>query len=176
MADGETTIHVGWESRLSAIETNHLQLQKDVGALARDVSALTQAVKGISSSVEKIAATQSIRLRTPWAEILTGLGIIATIGWFLLLQPLQGLREHFDQHDSDGHPERVIEQIERVEQIVEANERALEARLDRKQEQLLRIEERLDEMSTDHEGMNNSIFNLERQVWPDTKYRAGRPN
>lgn len=174
--DSDKGYRITWDSRLSAIETNHLQLQKDVSALASDVSALTAAVSSISESVKTIALNQSTHLKTNWGVIFSGLGVLVLVLGLVVYEPLMSLEQSIENHMVDGHPTAVKTELARVEQIVKANEAALESRLDRKQEQLLIIEQRLDQLDKEHQGMSTTIFNIEREIFPNTKYRAGRPN
>lgn len=172
----EEVIKVSWESRLAAIETNHLQLQKDVSALASDVSALTQAVKSIGEAVKRIADNQTAGMRTNWGAVWAGLGTIAVVAALMVIEPLYSVETRLEHHVEDGHPHAVRREVGRVEEIVAANYKAHERRLDRKQDSILRHEEVLVKLQNAIAGIVERTLDLEREVYTDACYRAGRPS
>ena len=157
-----------WEKRISAIETNHLDLQKDVSSLAKDLGALTASVKSLTGAISTIAQNQTSSLKTNWSVIFAGLGLVVLVAGLVIYEPLNSLQEYHRSHIKDGHPKSVLDKIQ-------ADEAKLESRLDRKQIQLIDIEKRLDQISQTQESTKERMLGIERDIYTHASYRAGRP-
>ena len=175
-SDETQRMYAAWEGRLTAIENDQATIkgtladvQKTMSAMARSESATAQAVKSITASLDSISTNQTTNLRTNWGVIFAGLTVAAIFFGLVVYDPLNKLMDDHQQHVEDGHPTSVLDRIM-------ADERRLEHRLDRKQQQLTEIEKRIDELANRQSSMIERMLSVERDVYIGAQYRAGRPS
>lgn len=160
------------EGRFTAIEKNHLQLQKDVASLAKETSALAAAIQGITNSITGIASTQNANLKTNWSVVFAGLSVVVLVVGLVIYGPLSTLIEGHKDHIDDGHPQSVLS---RSELIVSA----FNARMDRRQTEDDKTRQLLDEtilsLAEFRAGASERILDIEREIYAGSIYRSGRP-
>ena len=156
------------QDRMSVIERNHIALQRDVQNLTANVASIATSVKGMEASIEKMSERQLSSARTNWSNLASWAAVGMLVLGLVVYEPLRGLQTAVSEHLMDGHPESVLIRLE-------ADEKKLEERLNRKQEQLLIIEEKLDSMNILAHANEQAVLNIEREVFSGSMYRSGRP-
>jgi len=156
------------QDRMRMIEQNHIALQRDVQSLTANVSSIATSLKGMEHAIETMADRQITGGKTNWANLAAWAGVLIIVLGLVVYKPLENLSTEVYTHLRDGHPESVISKIL-------ADETKLEERLDRKQFQLEKIEERLDRIDTLATSQEQNILSLERDIYTGSMYRSGRP-
>lgn len=160
--------HAGWEGRFSAIESNHLQLQRDISALTKDVATAIQATDNLVQSVRVVADNQTINTRTNWGVVLTGLVVFVMIMGLVVYEPMGMLTTDVSGHLKDGHPTSVIDKVD-------ASTLRIESRLDRKSMLLNELMSKVDSLAITQTGTLERLLGIERELYPGATYRSGRP-
>lgn len=157
-----------WEGRLASIEAGHLQLLHDVSELTKDLGSLLQASSTAADAVKTLAANQAATARTNWNGVIAGLVAFIMVIGLVVYEPLHELRTSLGHHLGDGHPNSVVSRISLDAERNRIRHENISATFDAKQRQLEKI-------LVTNKGTEERLLAIEREVYSDAQYRAGRP-
>lgn len=164
------------EGVVEGLAQNQARMEATIGAMAENVSTM--------SSHLDVFATQTVQsAKTNWGVLMSGgsllLAIILALGVGFVGKPLGNVQtlvkeEHdsFLEHVKDGHPKTVVALIksmsanhEKALDVLDHDMREIQARMRAHEVEVAAIDA----------TQESRLLGLERLIFPDAKYRAGKP-
>lgn len=184
MADEQPLI----ERRSTAAE-HETRLSRVEALLESSVKSLEGQIEKIATTLNTVAQNQNNSSRTNWGTVLSGvaliLSLVVALGTGFVGKPLSDLTYRFEQNLVESRDLRIqirdkVTKMDRENAADHAAEqerlRVIERDMERDYANMIILNNKINNTMTTDTQLESRITNLERLMFPDTKYRAGKPD